>query len=260
MDLRNAEAEAATRARVAALIDAYAAQEDAAAAASLGGGADGGAADSELPALEDGGLSMARPMGSLALTTPLLMRRSALNLMRQPGVLTARIMQGVSFGIILCIFYTRLSDDARSVQNRIGLLYELMALIFVGMLNCIAVFPAERNVFYRECADGTYSTPSFILTYTALEVPCELAAALVFSAMVGPIAGLQSTPRCYFTLVYVVFCTVNAGESIGIAFCALIYHIGFSVTIMSVFLSIWSIMVRAKRQAGKSGLCAVTLR
>jgi hypothetical protein len=251
IDLRNAAAEAATRARVEALLRAYEAHaaadgdaaKDDAALNGGGGGAEGGAADTASAVVDAGGaLSMARPSGRLAATAPLLLRRSALNLRRQPGVLGARVMQGISFGCILCVFYTRLRLDARSVQNRIGLLYELMALIFVGMLNCIAVFPAERNVFYRECADGTYGTGAFILTYTALEVPCELASALVFAVLVGPIAGLQAAPSHFFTLTYVVFCVVNAGESIGIAFCALIYHIGFSVTIMSVFLSVWSVM------------------
>ena len=233
VDLRNAEAEAATRARVAALIDAYAAH-----AAGCGeGGPNGGRlrlSDAVTASAADV-QGMARPTASLAATTPLLLRRSAINLARQPGVLAARLMQSVSFGIILCIFYTRLRHDYRSVQNRIGLLYELMALIFVGMLNCIAVFPAERNVFYRECADGTYGTAAFLLSYTALEVPGEIASSLVFAVMVGPIAGLQSTPRQFFKLTYMVFCVINAGESIGIAFCALIYHIGFSVTISACY-------------------------
>ena len=37
-----------------------------------------------------------------------------------------------------------------------------------------------------------------------------------------------------FVITYTVFCVLNAGESIGIMFCSLIYHIGFSVTLMSV--------------------------
>ena len=236
IDLRNDKAEEETRARVAALIEAYAEQHTAAATA-----AETGQSEAVVASAEDV-QGMARPTASLAATTPLLLRRSAINLARQPGVLSARLMQSVSFGIILCIFYTRIDSDFRSVQNRIGLLYELMALIFVGMLNCIAVFPAERNVFYRECADGTYGTAAFLLTYTALEIPGEIASSLVFAVLVGPIAGLQSAPRQFFKLTYMVFCVINAGESIGIAFCALIFHIGFSVTIMSVFLSVWSVM------------------
>jgi hypothetical protein len=39
-----------------------------------------------------------------------------------------------------------------------------------------------------------------------------------------------------------LFCILNAGESIGIAFCAMIYHVGFSVSMVSIFLSVWSVM------------------
>ena len=33
------------------------------------------------------------------------------------------------------------------------------------MLNCVAVFPDERNVFYREKEEGTYTTLPFFLSY-----------------------------------------------------------------------------------------------
>ena len=233
VDFRSQLLERESRNRVAALVGAY--QEQATCAQHAGAPAQ--------PPHAGNDDAMQRPMAPLRLTLPLLLRRSGLNLVRQPGVLAARIMQSVAFGVILCCFYTRLGlDDSTSVQNRIGLLYELMALIFVGMLNCIATFPSERNVFYRECADGTYSTTVFILSYTALEVPCELISALVFAVLMCPIAGMQSSPAHFFVLTYTVACVVNAGESIGMAFCAAIFHVGFSVTLLSVFLSFWSVM------------------
>jgi len=111
-----------------------------------------------------------------------------------------------------------------------------------GPPSAVAVFPAERNVFYRECADGTVSTAAFCLSYTLLELPAELVAAFVFAVMMGPISGLQSAPHHFFVQTYVAAAIVNAGESVGIAFCGLIYHVGFSVTLVSVFLSFWTIM------------------
>lgn len=41
----------------------------------------------------------------------------------------------------------------------------------------------------REAADGAYSAASFVLTYTTLEVPCEILSALVFTAFAQAIAG-----------------------------------------------------------------------
>ncbi len=266
VDQRHADAEAASRARVDALIEAYAetqagdaaaaaagAAEDAGEAAALlgpGGGTERGLADApagaaapQEPPAPGAALSMARPTGSFVATAPLLLRRSALNLRRQPGVLSARMFQGISFGIVLCCFFTRLPGSGQpAVQNRIGLLYELMGLTFVGMLNCVAVFPGERNVFYRETADGAYGTSAFVLTYTALELPCELLTGIVYGVMFGPIAGLRSSPARFWRLAYAVFCAINAGESIGIFICGIIYHLGLSVTAMSILLSAGSAM------------------
>jgi len=233
VDTREAGAEAATRATVAALTEAYAGSEEAAA----------GAAEAAAEVASGGLGGMERPTPRLAVTLPLLLRRSWANLSRQPGVLASRIMQPLAFGAILACFYTRLGlDEEHSIQNRMGLLYEMMALVFVGMLNCIAVFPPERNLFYRECSDGAVSAPAFMLSYTLLELPCELLAALVFAIMMCPISGLQSDAAHFFRVAYVTFCIVNCGESVGIAFCGLIYHVGFSVTLVSIFLSFWTIM------------------
>jgi hypothetical protein len=43
-------------------------------------------------------------------------------------------------------------------------MWQTTALVFIGMLNCIAVFPAERNVFYREYLDGGQSVAAFYLS------------------------------------------------------------------------------------------------
>ena len=64
----------------------------------------------------------------------------------------------------------------------------------------------------------------------------------MFCAFAVAVSGLQCGGGRFFVMQYVVFCIVNSGESVGIAFCAVIYHIGFSVTIMSIFLSFWTVM------------------
>ena len=247
MDMRTDATVAASAARVATLIDLYAAayelrgahrifaSEDPAAAGAATW-TDGAAADSGAEVA----LGMARPMGSLAATTPLLLRRSALHMARRPGALATRLMQGVTFGVVLCCFFTRLSfDPARgAVQNRIGLLFELQTLVFAGMLSCIAIFPAERDVFFRESADGAYGVAPFLLAYTALELLCNIGAALVFAALVGPIAGLGHSPRQFFTLAYALTCMLVTGESVGIAVCSRLEHVGAGVTLTSTVLSV----------------------
>jgi len=237
VNTRNANSETESRALVERILDAYAQRRGKACDDAERGGA------VEAESGESVALGIERPMAPLQVTLPLLVARSWRNTSRDPGQAIARVMQILSFGAILCCFYTRLGhDDTRSVQNRMGLLYELMALVFVGMLNCIAVFPAERNVFFRETADGQYSTLSFVSCYSLLELPGEIVGSLVFAIMMCPIAGLKDTAASFFSMAYVVFCITSAGESVGIAFCAAIYHVGFSVTIVSIFLSFFTVM------------------
>ncbi len=53
-----------------------------------------------------------------------------------------------------------------------GLLYEAMSgPIFIGMLNAISLFPAQRDLFYRESRDGLYGAGSFQLGYTLHAMP-----------------------------------------------------------------------------------------
>ena len=65
---------------------------------------------------------------------PVLLKRSYLNFRRSPSLVLTRIMQVSSFGIILALFYSRLGNDYIAVQNRVGYIQEISALVFVGML------------------------------------------------------------------------------------------------------------------------------
>lgn len=84
---------------------------------------------------------------SILYTLPLLLSRSILNQVRQPALGITRIQQGLSFALILACFYAPVQFDQNSIQNRIGNLYMMTSLCFIGMLNCIAVFPSERMFF-----------------------------------------------------------------------------------------------------------------
>jgi len=110
------------------------------------------------------------------------------------------------------------------------------------MLNCMATFPGERNVFYREKADATYPTLSFFLSYTLAEIPFEIVCALLFQLVTGVAVGLQSSPDHYFVFVFIVFCILFCGESIAISFLALVYNPGISVAISNLVLTLFTLM------------------
>lgn len=186
--------------------------------------------------------ALVRKRASLATALPLLLRRAAINTRRQPELIMARIMQVVGLAIVLALFFAPLKNDYYSVQTRMGFVQELGAFYFVGMLQNVAVYPLERDVFYREDDDGVYGIEAFILEYTMLELPFEIISCLIFGVLGAVAVGLPRTVTMYFVTVFACFGIVNCGESLGIMFNTVLPHTGFAVNVMGVFLSVANIM------------------
>ncbi|QSS63537.1 ATP-dependent ABC transporter [Histoplasma capsulatum] len=186
--------------------------------------------------------SLMRQINSFHVIFPLVLRRSLINLRRQPPLIAARTMQVVGMSIIISLFFAPLRNDYEAVQSRMGILQQFAALYFVGMLQNIAIYPNERDVFYREQEDNCYSIEAFVIQYTILEVPFEIASSLVFGALMAFAIGMQRTVEMFLIAAFNCFCIVNCGESLGIMFCTLFSHAGFSVNITSILLSIANIL------------------
>jgi ABC-type multidrug transport system ATPase subunit/ABC-type multidrug transport system permease subunit len=188
------------------------------------------------------GLHLRQP-SPLLTTLPTLLHRATLNLVRQPPLLLARTMQVVGLGLVLTLFMAPIGHDTASIQTRVGFVQQTGALYFVGMLQNVAVYPSERDVFYREQDDGVYGVAAFAAVYTLLEIPGEVLSSLVFGVLADFAVGLPRTVEMYFVASFVCFCIVSCGESLGIMFNTLFSsHTGFAVNLTSIFLSVAQIM------------------
>jgi len=169
---------------------------------------------------------------------PILIRRGLLCFKRQPDMAIARIMQVVVVSTFIALFFAPLKTDYTSFQNRLGVIQQVLALYFVGMLQNIGLYPLERDGFYGEFADGAYSVDSFFFVYLLLEIPFEIASGLVFSLLLIAV-NLQRSVSMYFLNALVSFCIVNCGESLGIVFNTLIVDsTGFAINVTSSVVSI----------------------
>lgn len=187
-------------------------------------------------------MTSSKECAPLSRSLPLLFRRSLINLWRQPHLFGNRFSQGVFYALILCAFYAPLPDDQAGVQNRIGALYELTALCFIGMLSCIATYPEERDVFYREYPEGYYTALSHALTYFCIAVPMLLITAVCIAVLICFAIGLTPTGLALLQFSACIFAFMFVGDCIGVAFCAAFQHVGFSVNIMSAVISFLGIM------------------
>ena len=173
---------------------------------------------------------------------PVLMHRSFINFRRNITAVVARTTQVLGFAVILTLFFAPLKSDLDSVNSRLGFIQEFTPLYFVGMLQCVAVYPKERDVFYREHDDNAYSVEAFFLQYTLAEVPFEIVTSILFAVLTVLAAGLQRTTSLFFIVAFNAFATVSCGESLGIMFNTLFSHTGFAVNVTSVFLSVATMM------------------
>jgi len=182
--------------------------------------------------------ALVRKRASFATAFPLLLHRATINFRRQPPLLLARTFQVIGLGIVLALYFAPLHHDYYSIQNRVGFIQEICAFYFVGMLQNVAVYLAERDVFYREDDDGVYSVEAFLATYTILEFPFEVLSCLIFGIFAIFAVGFPHTAELYFIFVFCAFGIVSCGESLGIMFNTLFNHTGFAVNIVSVFLTV----------------------
>eukprot|EP00842_Homolaphlyctis_polyrhiza_P000736 jgi/Hompol1/1663/HPOL_002739-RA len=177
-----------------------------------------------------------RRMAPFSTAFPVLAVRSFVNARRQPNIVIARILQVVFLGVIQALYFARQGTGQVSVQNRLGVLQQTISVLFIGLLNCVAAFPPERNILYYEHSDRTYSVEPFFLAYNLIEIPVEIVSAILYTIFTMAVVGLNTTVLNFVCMSFVVFLLVNIGESIGIAFCSLVQHVGFSVSLTNSVL------------------------
>lgn len=179
-----------------------------------------------------------------------LTSRQWVGLVRDKNILIARTTQILGMAIILALFFSRLKHNTTSIQDRLGLIQQMTALYFTGMLNNLAAYPQERDYFYDEYNDDVVGLNSFFFSYFFIELPFEVVSCFVFTIFMVFVIGFQTDAKLFFTIFYTTFLIVNAGESLGISFNTVFEHPGFALNVISVFCSIGVAM---------AGLLAMTL-
>jgi len=168
---------------------------------------------------------------------PILVRRFYKNLSRQINITLVAILQIVLLGIVIILMYGRLGNDYYSIQNRIGLIIEYVFTVQVSLNRSVALFPKSRDLYYREKADGAYTTLPFYLSYLWAEIPIDIFAAVAFSTLVYLVCGFQLVVDKFFIYLFTIFVNVTIGESFGIIFLSLFKSTDNSLPFANVLLA-----------------------
>lgn len=178
-----------------------------------------------------------RPQSFKNAFRPILERQFKV-LMRSPDVLFCRIGQLLGLSIVHALYFSPLKNNSESIGNRLGLIQEVLNLYFCGLINNVTAFPIEKNTFYQEFEDNTYSPITFMLCYLINEVPFEIVGSFIFSIFIVLVVGLPRNGGMFFTMFYMCVVTINAGESVGMMFTTIFDHLGIAVNFVANLLVI----------------------
>eukprot|EP00741_Cyanophora_paradoxa_P023113 tig00021537_g22323.t1 len=175
-----------------------------------------------------------------------LVGRYGKTIARQPADVSLRIMQLFAFAFINWVYLFRVGYDQEGVQNRNGLMYEAVGgTVMVGMLVTVAIFPPQRNVFYREREDRLYPSSAFFWVYTLMELPFTAFSCLLMSFLYYWAIGLRPEAAAWGVFVLCVFLVVWWGESVSLVVCCLAYDPTFATSMAGLIVMMYGLTAAA---------------
>ncbi|KAG5421957.1 hypothetical protein I9W82_001050 [Candida metapsilosis] len=160
-------------------------------------------------------------------------KRQFLTSFRSKDSIISRIGQTVFLTIVHTLFFAPLKNTQDGINNRLGLIQEVLNLYFVGFVNNISLYPFERDLFYQEYRDGIYGVTEFGISYLLNELPTEIIPCFFFSALIVFVCGLPRNAAMYFAMFATGFISINCGESIGIFFNSVFKHMEVATNVLS---------------------------
>ncbi|GJE89059.1 P-loop containing nucleoside triphosphate hydrolase protein [Phanerochaete sordida] len=171
---------------------------------------------------------------------PCLLDRMFRNTWRQGAAFRLRFVQPPLVGLAFLLFFLRLTKGPPGAQDRIGLVAECTSILsFVGFLNVVALYPAEKAAFFHDytAAGARYSSASFLAAFTLFAIVPEVIAALCFTVLVNVATGMQTNARIFLEFAAAIWMQLNFGESVGIIVASFFDTMGLAVSLVSLFLT-----------------------
>ena len=138
----------------------------------------------------------------------ILSMRTWRNLYRNPMLMLTHYAIAILLAVLLGFFYYGLGDNIAAFQDRMGLLFFILALFGFSTLTSLTVFSSERLIFMRERANGYYSPITYFVAKVIFDiVPLRLIPPIILGVIVYPMTGLvPAWPEFFkFILILVLF-------------------------------------------------------
>ncbi|KAG1081059.1 hypothetical protein G6F42_023095 [Rhizopus arrhizus] len=144
----------------------------------------------------------------------LLSSRTFINLYRNPFLFFAHFAFSIVLAILLGSLFWQVDVDLSGVQNRLGVLFFMCALLGFAATSALDMFSKERILFMRERENGYYSPSAYFVAKVLFDiVPLRVLPPLVMGSISYYMIGLNSALPIFgkFLLVLVLFNLAAAG-------------------------------------------------
>ncbi|XP_063683451.1 ATP-binding cassette sub-family G member 8-like [Bolinopsis microptera] len=124
----------------------------------------------------------------------ILIVRAFKNELKGYSSLLIQAIEALFMSIMIGCIFINLGFDQISVRDRVGLFFIMGGLYpFIVILDTIAKFNAEREIFYREMEDGLYTTGPYFFSKVLSTLPFHTAFLVLYTVPMYWLAGLQPT-------------------------------------------------------------------
>ncbi|KAF7127488.1 hypothetical protein RHSIM_Rhsim11G0074700 [Rhododendron simsii] len=133
-------------------------------------------------------------------------------------------------------------NNQQSLFNVLGAIYS--AAIFLGINNSSLVLPyvsTEQPVLYRERFAGMYGSWAYALAQVTVEVPYNLALAIVFSTITYPMIGYYWSAYKILWYFYTIFCTLMCFSYLGMLIVVITPSLPVATIVQTFFYMIFNL-------------------
>ena len=101
----------------------------------------------------------------------LLMRRMAIDNIKNPGVIWVRVLMYIMISLMIGGMYFDIDNDQDTVFERISILFYIVAFMVFMSIAVVPAFIIERGIFERETRNGWYSIGAYSIASFIMQLP-----------------------------------------------------------------------------------------
>jgi len=146
----------------------------------------------------------------------ILLKRTSLNIVRNPMTMIAQKILMVIFGVLIGLIFFQSNLSLAGLQNRAGCFFFLATSQVMSNLSALQVFIKNRKFYRHESASGYYRASAYFFSQVIGDlIPNRIIPNFIFSCIIYFMIGLKATPINFLFFVLALFSTTISASSIA---------------------------------------------